>query len=145
MLAIGENDHLGSDRVQRGAMVGGCEDDGFAHGNSPTPMRRATARPAARSLSSPTLGPRFQTMATPSTAARVHLVAGGFPRGSSAGHDIDFVCLRILELLQENDRATASVASDFADIGTWLPERSLLVTYAAGPFLGDAQAGARSY
>lgn len=79
-------------------------------------------------------------MPTPTPPARVHFVAGGFPRGSSAGHDIDFVRLRILELLQQDDRALVSVASDFADVETWLPGSNLLVTYVAGPYMDDAQA-----
>ena len=59
---------------------------------------------------------------------RVHVVAGGFPRGSAAGHDIDYARLRILQLLQEEGRATASVASDFSDLDSWLPKSDLLVT-----------------
>jgi hypothetical protein len=64
----------------------------------------------------------------------VHVVAGGFPRGSAAGHDIDYARLRILELLQEDGRATASVAGDFEDLESWLPKADLLVTYVAGPY-----------
>ncbi len=79
-------------------------------------------------------------MATSPTAVRVHLVAGGFPRGSSAGHDIDYVRLKILELLHGEDRAVVSVSSDFADVESWLPLSDLLVTYVAGPFLTDEQA-----
>ena len=65
---------------------------------------------------------------------RVHLVAGGFPRGAAAGHDIDYARFRILQLLQEEGRSTASVSSDFADIDHWLPKCNLLVTYTAGPY-----------
>jgi hypothetical protein len=36
---------------------------------------------------------------------RVHVVAGGFPLGSSAGHDMDYARLHILELLEESKRA----------------------------------------
>lgn len=75
-----------------------------------------------------------------SPPARVHVVAGGFPRGSSAGHDIDFARLRLLELLQEDDRAIVSVSSDFEDLESWLPGCRLLVTYVAGPFLDDTRA-----
>ena len=78
-------------------------------------------------------------MTTPSVPARVHVVAGGFPRGSAAGHDIDYARLRILQLLQDEGRATASVASDFRDIDGWLPKSDLLVTYVAGPFPDDRQ------
>lgn len=79
-------------------------------------------------------------MATPTPPARAHVVTGGFPRGSSAGHDIDFVRLRILELLQQGDRAIASVANDFSGIEESLPGSDLLVTYTAGPYLDDGQA-----
>jgi len=78
-------------------------------------------------------------MMTPSVPARVHVVAGGFPRGSSAGHDIDYARLRILQLLQEEARVTASVAGDFNDLDSWLPKSDLLVTYVAGPFPDDRQ------
>ena len=70
---------------------------------------------------------------------RVHLVAGGFPRGSSAGHNIDYVRLRLLQLLQEKERAVVSVSNDFIDLDSWLPQSDLLVTYTAGPFLDDPQ------
>jgi len=76
-------------------------------------------------------------MTHPSAPPRAHVVAGGFPRSSAAGHDIDHARLRILELLQENGRATASVAPDFADLDEWLPRSDLLVTYVAGPFPDD--------
>jgi len=76
----------------------------------------------------------------PSKPIRVHFVAGGFPRGSSAGHDIDYVRLRILELLEKSGRATVSVSGDFKDIESWLPMSDFLVTYVAGPFLDEDQA-----
>jgi len=64
---------------------------------------------------------------------RAHLVAGGFPPGSSAGHDHDYARLRLLTLLDER-QIPASVANDFADIDKWLPVSRLLVTYVAGPY-----------
>jgi hypothetical protein len=64
---------------------------------------------------------------------RVHLVAGGFPRGSHAGHDIDYARLRTLDLLQQAGALT-TVSGDFADLESWLPKCDLLVTYVAGPF-----------
>ena len=73
------------------------------------------------------------------TLTRVHVVAGGFPRGTAAGHDIDYARLRILELLQQSGRAQASVACDFSDIGDWLPRSELLVSYVAGPYPDDDQ------
>jgi hypothetical protein len=73
-------------------------------------------------------------MTTPPTPIRVHVVVGGFPRGSAAGHDIDYARLRILQLLQEDARVMASVSGDFNDVDNWLPKSDLLVTYVAGPF-----------
>jgi len=70
---------------------------------------------------------------TEKTFPRAHLVAGGFPPGSSAGHDHDHARLRLLGLLAERD-VPASVASDFADIEKWLPVTRLLITYVAGPY-----------
>lgn len=78
-------------------------------------------------------------MTTSQTAIRVHVVAGGFPRGSSAGHDIDYARSRILQLLQENAEAVVSVSADFKDIGDWLQTSDFLVTYVAGPFPDDRQ------
>jgi type 1 glutamine amidotransferase len=64
---------------------------------------------------------------------RAHLIAGGFPPGSMAGHDHDHARLRLLELLAEREVA-ASVANDFADVEKWLPTSRLLITYVAGPY-----------
>jgi uncharacterized protein len=69
---------------------------------------------------------------------RAHLIAGGFPPGSSAGHDHDYARLRLLGLLAERD-IPASVANDFADIEKWLPASQLLITYVAGPYPDAAQ------
>jgi len=69
---------------------------------------------------------------------RAHLIAGGFPPGSAAGHDHDYARLRLLELLAERD-VPASVANDFADIEKWLPVSRMLVTYVAGPYPDAAQ------
>src|SRR5882672_3290054 len=65
--------------------------------------------------------------------ARAHLITGGFPPGSAAGHDHDHARLRLLGLLAEQDVPT-SVANDFADIQKWLPVSRLLITYVAGPY-----------
>ncbi len=78
-------------------------------------------------------------MATSTKPTRVHVVAGGFPRGSCAGHDIDYARLRILQLLQENESVMASVAGDFEDLDGWLPDSDLLVTYVAGPYPDGGQ------
>ncbi len=72
---------------------------------------------------------------------RAHLIAGGFPRGASAGHDHDYARLRLLELLAEQN-VQASVANDFADVEKWLPTSRLLITYVAGPYPDGAQCGA---
>ncbi len=74
-------------------------------------------------------------------SGRVHLITGGFPPGSSAGHDHDHARLRLLGLLAERD-IPASVANDFSDIEKWLPVSQLLITYVAGPYPDAAQSRA---
>lgn len=69
---------------------------------------------------------------------RAHVICGGFPPGSNAGHDHDYARLRLLTLLAER-QVPASVANDFADIEKWLPVSRLLVTYVAGPYPSAAQ------
>src|SRR5881275_1064642 len=78
---------------------------------------------------------------TDTKPGRAHLIMGGFPPGSAAGHDHDYARLRLLGLLAEQDVA-ASVANDFADIEKWLPVSRLLITYVAGPYPDAAQTGA---
>ena len=77
---------------------------------------------------------------TETKSARAHLIAGGFPPGSPAGHDHDYARLRLLGLLAEQGVAT-SVANDFADLAKWLPVSRLLITYVAGPYPDAAQCG----
>ncbi len=72
------------------------------------------------------------------TPRRAHLITGGFPRGSMAGHDHDYARLRLLGLLAECD-VPASVGNDFADVEKWLPDSRLLITYVAGPYPDAAQ------
>jgi type 1 glutamine amidotransferase len=72
---------------------------------------------------------------------RAHVIAGGFPPGSNAGHDHDYARLRLLGLLAELD-VQASVANDFADVEKWLPVSRLLITYVAGPYPDAAQSRA---
>ena len=43
-----------------------------------------------------------------STPIRVHVVAGGFPPGKHAGHDIDYARMRILMALQSNEDVHAT-------------------------------------
>jgi type 1 glutamine amidotransferase len=69
---------------------------------------------------------------------RAHLIAGGFPPGSDAGHDHDYARLRLLQLLAEQE-VPASVSGDFADLEKWLPVSRLLITYVAGPYPDAAQ------
>ena len=78
---------------------------------------------------------------TETKAARAHLIAGGFPPGSAAGHDHDYARLRLLGLLAERE-IPASVANDFADLEKWLAVSRLLITYVAGPYPDTAQARA---
>ena len=70
---------------------------------------------------------------------RVHVITGGFPPGSAAGHDMDYARLRILQLLQEQPHLLTTVSSDFTDIAKWLPGSRLLLTYVAGPFPNEEQ------
>jgi uncharacterized protein len=70
---------------------------------------------------------------------RVHLITGGFPPGSPAGHDMDYARLRLLQFLQEDQGILTTVASDFTDVAKWLPKSRLLVTYVAGPYPNDEQ------
>ena len=75
---------------------------------------------------------------TEKNSGRAHLIAGGFPPGSQAGHDHDYARLRLLGVLAERD-VPASVANDFADVEKWLPVSQLLITYVAGPYPDAAQ------
>ena len=65
---------------------------------------------------------------------RVHLIVGGFPVGATAGHDMDFARLRLLQMLSDEGMFATTVSSDFGDIDKWLSGCQLLVTYVAGPF-----------
>src|SRR2546428_11671061 len=78
---------------------------------------------------------------TETKPGRAHLIAGGFPPGSAAGHDHDYARLRLLGLLAEQD-VPASVANDFADVEKWLPVSRVLITYVAGPYPDAAQCAA---
>jgi type 1 glutamine amidotransferase len=75
---------------------------------------------------------------TATQPARAHVIAGGFPPGSMAGHDHDYARLRLLGLLAERD-VPASVGNDFADLEKWLPVSRMLITYVAGPYPDPAQ------
>ena len=55
-----------------------------------------------------------------STPIRVHVVAGGFPPGKHAGHDIDYARMRILMALQSNEDVHTTVSSDFTDCHKWI-------------------------
>ncbi|MBV8055909.1 MAG: ThuA domain-containing protein [Deltaproteobacteria bacterium] len=71
--------------------------------------------------------------------SQVHLIAGGYPPGASAGHDMDYARVRLLNLLQDAAQARATVSNDFADLERWLPASHLLITYVAGPFPDERQ------
>jgi len=75
---------------------------------------------------------------TETKPGRAHLITGGFPPGSMAGHDHDYARLQLLGLLAERD-IPASVANDFADVEKWLPVSRLLISYVAGPYPNAAQ------
>lgn len=69
---------------------------------------------------------------------RTHLITGGFPPGSPAGHDMSYARLRLLEKLGTRNGHDITVANDFQDIERWLSGADLLITYVAGPFpVGD--------
>ena len=76
---------------------------------------------------------------SPSQPIRVHVITGGFPAGSPAGHDMDYARLRILQLLHENPDVHTTVTNDFTDLAKWLSTCQLLITYVAGPHLNDEQ------
>src|SRR5262249_23903423 len=78
---------------------------------------------------------------TRTKSTRAHLIAGGFPPASQAGHDHDYARLKLLGLLAEQGIAS-SVANDFADVEKWLPTSRLLITYVAGPYPDAAQSRA---
>jgi hypothetical protein len=75
------------------------------------------------------------------TPTRAHLIVGGFPPGSDAGHDHDHARLCLLQLLAEQN-VPASAANDFGDLEKWLPVSRLLITYVAGPYPDAAQSRA---
>jgi uncharacterized protein len=77
---------------------------------------------------------------------RVHLIVGGFPPGSAAGHDMDFARLQLLRALQSAGQLSATVANDYQDIERWLPGTDLLMTYVAGPYpTGDGNRAVQSW
>ncbi len=69
---------------------------------------------------------------------RAHVITGGFPPGSAAGHDHDYARLRLLGFLQDAE-VPCSVGNDFHEIGKWLDVSRLLITYVAGPFPDEDQ------
>jgi type 1 glutamine amidotransferase len=70
---------------------------------------------------------------------RVHLIAGGFPPGTAAGHDMNYARLRLLGTLDENFSIYTTVSNDYSDLARWLPESRMLITYVAGPYPTDEQ------
>jgi type 1 glutamine amidotransferase len=70
---------------------------------------------------------------------RVHLIAGGFPPGTAAGHDMNYARLRLLGIAEQNPAIYMTVGNDYGDLARWLPEARLLITYVAGPYPDDQQ------
>ncbi len=70
--------------------------------------------------------------------ARAHVITGGFPPGTYAGHDHDYARLRILGMLADAE-VPCSVSNDYHDVGLWLDHSRLLITYVAGPFPNDTE------
>lgn len=70
---------------------------------------------------------------------RVHLITGGFPRGASAGHDMDYARLRLLQFLSDYPDVVTTTANDYSDIDRWLDGTSLLITYVAGPYPSEGE------
>lgn len=68
------------------------------------------------------------------TTQRAHLITGGFPPGSNAGHDMDYARLQLLQMLRAEEHLTVTTANDFQDVERWLPGTDLLITYVAGPY-----------
>ncbi len=79
----------------------------------------------------------------------VHLIVGGYPPGSPAAHDMDYVRLQLLGELADSPAAEGrhtTVSSDYGGLDRWLAPASLLVTYAAGPVpTDDEHAALRSW
>ena len=75
-------------------------------------------------------------MARPA-APGVHLVVGGFPPGSTAGHDMHYARTELLQFVGEVNHVQPTISSNFADLETWLPTSQLLITYTSGPFPSD--------
>ena len=71
-------------------------------------------------------------------AQKAHLITGGFPLGSNAGHDMDYVRIQLLQVLYAAGFQT-TLASSFEKLGEQLADSKLLVTYVAGPFPNDDQ------
>ena len=68
------------------------------------------------------------------TAPGVHLVVGGFPPGSTAGHDMHYARSQLLSFVGEIQHVQPTISSNFSDLATWLPTSQLLITYTSGPF-----------
>jgi uncharacterized protein len=72
-------------------------------------------------------------------ASRTHLITGGFPSGTPAGHDMNYARLRLLAMLQDFPQVFTTAANDYNDLARWLPGVQCLITYVAGPFPGAAE------
>ena len=50
---------------------------------------------------------------------RVHLIAGGFPPGTAAGHDMNYARLRLLGILEQKPAIYTTVSNDYGDLARW--------------------------
>lgn len=73
-------------------------------------------------------------------AKRAHLIVGGYPLGSSAGHDMDYARIELLRKLYAGGFST-TVGNGFGDVDSVLEGVDLLMTYVAGPYPDDEQCG----
>ena len=72
-------------------------------------------------------------------AKRAHLVVGGFPFGATAGHDMDYARIELLNKLYEGGFQGTTVGNGFDDIARALDGADLLLSYVAGPYPDDDQ------
>jgi type 1 glutamine amidotransferase len=69
----------------------------------------------------------------------VHLIVGGFPPGTAAGHDMNYARLRLLGILEQSPAIYTTVSNDYSDLERWITESRLLITYVAGPYPDDEE------
>jgi len=78
-------------------------------------------------------------MASPESGApKAHVIVGGFPSTSHAGHDMDHARLKLLEALYTVG-VEATVGVNYGGLEAQLPDASLLITYTPGPLPDEEQ------